>query len=156
MSEDVVIEEAREASAALLADLNALVPQLSSSAPPLTAAALTELLAREGTTVFLARLGERAVGTLTLVEFAIPTGRRAWIEDVVVDVAARQRGVADQLTRAALARAAAHGARQVDLTSRPSREAANALYQKLGFVRRDTNVYRFFIESSANTSSNKV
>ena len=144
---DVVIEEARDASAALLADLNALVLQLSSTAAPLTAAALTELLAHEGTSVLVARLGDRVVGTLTLVEFATPTGRRAWIEDVVVDAAVRQRGVADQLTRAALALAAAHGVRQVDLTSRPSRQAANALYQKLGFVRRDTNVYRFSLDS---------
>ena len=147
MSADVVIEEVRDASAALLADLNALVPQLSSSAAPLSAATLTELLAREDTTVLVARLGGRVIGTLTLVEFVIPTGRRAWIEDVVVDASARQRGVADQLTRAALARATAHGARQVDLTSRPSREAANALYLKLGFVRRDTHVYRYSLES---------
>ncbi len=148
MSPDVVVEEVRDASAELLADLNALLPQLSSSAAPLTLATLTELLAREGTAVFVARLAGRVVGTLTLVEFAIPTGHRAWIEDVVVDASARQRGVADQLTRAALALAAAHGARQVDLTSRPSRAAANALYQKLGFARRDTNVYRFSLETT--------
>ena len=148
MSADVVVEQARVASAELLGDLNALLPQLSSSAAPLTMAALAELLARADTAVFVARLAGRVVGTLTLVEFPIPTGRRAWIEDVVVDGAARQRGVADQLTRAALALAAAHGARQVDLTSRPSRQAANALYQKLGFARRDTNVYRFSFETS--------
>jgi ribosomal protein S18 acetylase RimI-like enzyme len=80
---------------------------------------------------------------LTLAVFRIPTGLRAWIEDVVVDEAARGRGVGAALTRAAIAVAGDRGARTVDLTSRPSREAANRLYQRLGFVERETNVYRF-------------
>ncbi len=79
---------------------------------------------------------------LTLAMFRIPTGRRAWIEDVVVDGRARGKGVGEALTRHAIAYARQHGARTVDLTSRPSREAANAMYAKLGFVRRSTNVYR--------------
>ena len=85
----------------------------------------------------------RILGSLTLVVFPIPTGIRAWIEDVVVDEAARGRGVGEALNRAALDRARAAGARTVDLTSRPSREAANRLYQRIGFQPRDTNVYRF-------------
>ena len=82
------------------------------------------------------------LGSLTLALFRIPTGLRAWIEDVVVDDAARGRGVGEELNRVALRRAAEAGATTVDLTSRPSREAANRLYQRLGFERRDTNVYR--------------
>ena len=74
--------------------------------------------------------------------FRIPTGVRAWIEDVVVDESQRGQGVGEALTREALRRAAAAGARTVDLTSRPSREAANRLYRRLGFVVRETNVYR--------------
>ena len=77
------------------------------------------------------------------VVFRIPTAVRAIIEDVVVDAAARGRGVGEALTNAAVARARAEGCRTVDLTSRPSREAANRLYQRLGFQPRDTNVYRF-------------
>ena len=80
---------------------------------------------------------------LTLVVFRIPTGVRAWIEDVVVDAAVRGRGVGEALSQAALTRAAAAGARTVDLTSRPSREAANRLYRRLGFVPRETNLYRY-------------
>ncbi len=80
---------------------------------------------------------------LTLAVFRIPTGLRAWIEDVVVDEAARGRGVGAELTSAAIRLAGERGARTVDLTSRPSREAANRLYQRLGFVQRETNVYRF-------------
>jgi ribosomal protein S18 acetylase RimI-like enzyme len=83
------------------------------------------------------------VGMLTLVTFAIPTGIRAIIEDVVVDERYRGQGVAQALTREALVRADAAGARTVDLTSRPSREEANRLYQKLGFQKRDSNVYRY-------------
>lgn len=87
------------------------------------------------------------MGSLTLVLFRIPTGVRAWIEDVVVDESARGRGVGDVLSRTALETAAAAGARTVDLTSRPSRQAANRLYQRLGFERRDTNVYRLQLEA---------
>ena len=83
------------------------------------------------------------VGTLTLVVFRIPTGVRAWIEDVVVDESARGRGVGEALTVAAIGLATGAGARTVDLTSRPTREAANRLYRRLGFELRDTNVYRY-------------
>src|SRR6478672_6132897 len=83
------------------------------------------------------------VGSLTLVLFRIPTGVRAWIEDVVVDESARGSGVGEVLNREALRLAAEEGAVTVDLTSRPSREAANRLYKRLGFVERDTNVYRY-------------
>jgi len=87
--------------------------------------------------------GGEIVGSLTLAMFRIPTGRRAWIEDVVVDSAQRGRGIGEALTREALAIAKAAGATTVDLTSRPSREAANRLYQRVGFEKRETNVYRY-------------
>ena len=92
-----------------------------------------------------ATLSERArkLGSLTLVLFRIPTGVRAWIEDVVVDEAARGQGVGELLNREALRIAAENGAVTVDLTSRPSREAANRLYQRIGFKQRETNVYRY-------------
>lgn len=95
------------------------------------------------TILFAARSGQEIVGLLTLVIFRIPTGVRAWIEDVVVDSQARGKGVGDALNRAALAEAERRGAKTVDLTSRPSRETANRLYQRLGFKQRDTNVYRY-------------
>ena len=81
----------------------------------------------------------------TLATFRIPTGLRAWIEDVVVDEAGRGQGVGEALTNAMVERARELGCRTVDLTSRPSREAANRLYQRAGFVARDTNVYRLEI-----------
>ena len=88
------------------------------------------------------------LGTLTLVTFPIPTGLRAWIEDVVVDEAARGRGVGAALTQEAVRLAHEAGARTVDLTSRPSREAANRLYERLGFQMRDSKVYRLTTSGS--------
>ncbi|MFF8619218.1 GNAT family N-acetyltransferase [Streptomyces sp. NPDC015350] len=127
----------------LVEGLQGLIPQLSRSAKPLDAEALHALVAWQGVRVLVAHLDGRMVGTLTLVVFPIPTGLRAWIEDVVVDEAARGKNVGAALTREAIKIAQAEGARTVDLTSRPSREAANRLYQRLGFGLRDSNVYRF-------------
>lgn len=120
-----------------------LIPQLSSSNPAPDGAALQRIVDHDATTLFLAHLDGRIVGSLTLAVFPIPTGVRAWIEDVVVDEGVRGHGVGEALNRAALERARSLGAITVDLTSRPSREAANRLYKRLGFVERETNVYRF-------------
>jgi ribosomal protein S18 acetylase RimI-like enzyme len=145
MTTELVIEEAVEVTPALVGAFAELVPQLSSSSPPPGADEIGEMVAAPGTTVFVARVGEDIVGTLTLVVFRIPTGMRAWIEDVVVNERARGRGAGEALTRAAIAAAARAGARSVDLTSRPSREAANRLYRRLGFDTRQTNVYRYSV-----------
>jgi ribosomal protein S18 acetylase RimI-like enzyme len=121
-----------------------LVPQLSKSSPPPTEAQLAEMVAAEANDIVVAQEPDgRIVGCLTLITFRIPTGIRCWIEDVVVDEAARGRGVGEALNRFTIELAHSKGARTLDLTSRPSREAANRLYQRLGFVRRDSNVYRF-------------
>ena len=121
-----------------------LVPQLSRSNPPPDRAAVDELLASPVTSQFVARHDDgRIVGVATLVVFRIPTALRAWIEDVITDEAARGQGVAEAVTRAMLARARELGCATVDLTSRPSREAANRLYQRIGFEQRDTNVWRY-------------
>lgn len=119
-----------------------LMPQLSTSNPAPSRSELEALVKSEASTLFLAKLDGRIVGSLTLAMFRIPTGVRAWIEDVVVDDSARGHGAGEALNRAALDFAKANGAITVDLTSRPSREAANRLYQRLGFTLRETNVYR--------------
>jgi len=123
-----------------------LTPQLSSSALPPSADELAGIVTSPAIVLLVARDPDREgwiVGTLTLLLFRIPTGARAWIEDVVVDEAYRRRGIGAALIRAAIERAREAGARTVDLTSRPSREAANRLYRRLGFVQRETNVYRY-------------
>jgi len=131
------------ASDEILAACHRLIPQLSSSSRPITSTELAEIVEADHTVLFAARRGTEIVGLLTLVVFRIPTAVRAWIEDVVVDESARGSGVGEALSRAALAEAARRGAKTVELTSRPSREAANRLYQRIGLVRRDTNVYRY-------------
>ncbi|MFO7279264.1 MAG: GNAT family N-acetyltransferase [Thermoanaerobacterales bacterium] len=132
---------------AIVEAVERLVPQLSSSSPPPTVEQLGEVVSSPATDLFVAIDDDgEIVGMSTLAVFRIPTGLRAWIEDVVVDGAARGRGVGEALTRAMLDRARELGCRTVDLTSRPSREAANRLYQRLGFERRETNVYRYTLE----------
>lgn len=137
------VTEATEVSDELVAAFARLIPQLSSSNPPPSGDELADLVESAASTLLIAEHDGEIVGTLTLVLFRIPTGVRAWIEDVVVDGAARGLGVGRALNEAALDRARAAGATTVDLTSRPSREAANRLYQRIGFVPRSTNVYRY-------------
>ena len=120
-----------------------LLPQLSGSAEPLDAQALRALVSSSAVTVLLARCSGVIAGTLTLAMFPIPTGLRAWIEDVVVDESARGQGAGQALTLAALRHAEAAGARTVDLTSRPSRAAAGRLYERLGFTVRESRLYRY-------------
>jgi ribosomal protein S18 acetylase RimI-like enzyme len=120
-----------------------LIPQLSSSSPPPDRDALAAIVDNPGSVLFIAVHDGTIVGSLTLALYRIPTGVKAWIEDVVVDTAARGQGVGDALNRAAIDEARRRGAKNVSLTSRPSREAANRLYQRLGFERYDTNLYRF-------------
>jgi ribosomal protein S18 acetylase RimI-like enzyme len=120
-----------------------LLPQLSRSAKPLDAVALGALVASPAVTVLIARSDGRIAGSLTLAMFPIPTGLRAWIEDVVVDESARGQGVGAVLTQEALRLAQEAGARTVDLTTRPAREAAGRLYERAGFQQRDTRVYRY-------------
>jgi ribosomal protein S18 acetylase RimI-like enzyme len=141
------VTKANAASDELLAGLNKLLPQLSSNARLLSMSDVEEMVHSNTTALFIATSDDAVVGTLTLIIFSIPTGLRAWIEDVVVDEAARGLGIGEALTLAAVSEARKRGVRSIDLTSRPSREAANALYQKLGFERRETNVYRFSIEN---------
>jgi ribosomal protein S18 acetylase RimI-like enzyme len=139
------ISEAREVDLDLVTGFAKLTPQLSSSAPPPSADDLAAIIAQPGTTLFVARDDDtrEVVGTLTLVTFPIPTGRRAWIEDVIVDSGASGQQLGERLSQAALDKARELGCRTVELTSRPSREAANHIYRKLGFEPRETNVYRF-------------
>lgn len=140
----VYVTELVEITDEVTAAFDRLIPQLSASSPPPTADELDSMAANPNTVLFAARDadGGAILGTLTLAFFRIPTGLQARIEDVVVDTAARGRGIGEQLTNAAIERARAEGAKAVGLTSRPAREAANRLYMRLGFEVRETNVYR--------------
>jgi ribosomal protein S18 acetylase RimI-like enzyme len=143
------IEPITEATDEFLDALARLVPQLSASVAAPTRKAVSEMVTSPAIVQLVARdpeRGDQIVGTLTLAMFRIPTGLRAWIEDVIVDEQSRGRGIGEALVRAALVRAREAGACTVDLTSRPSREAANRLYVRVGFTRRETNIYRYDLE----------
>jgi ribosomal protein S18 acetylase RimI-like enzyme len=146
VSDGVRIEELRELSDDLVPVIRGLVAQLSSRAYAPEPAQLRAILESEATRLLVARaLDGSILGMLTLALYRISTGMCAWIEDVVVDEQARGCGIGEALTNAALRLASEHGADHVDLTSRSSREAANRLYQRLGFEPRETNVHRFEI-----------
>jgi len=136
------IEVVTDVTGEVLAAFDRLLPQLSSTAKPLDRAALARTVSCESNTVLIARDGVEIVGSLTLVMFPLPTGQRAWVEDVVVDRAARGKGVGAALTEEAVRLARLGGARTLDLTTRPSREAANRLYVRQGFQLRESQVYR--------------
>jgi ribosomal protein S18 acetylase RimI-like enzyme len=145
----VKVSIATDFTPAVAAAVQALVPQLSRSNPPPSPEQVAEMVASPATDLFLAYDDDGTVlGMATLAVFRIPTALRAWIEDVVVDSSARGRGVGAALTLAMIDRARELGCATVDLTSRPSREAANRLYKKLDFHQRETNVYRFDLRSS--------
>ncbi|QCS65035.1 GNAT family N-acetyltransferase [Achromobacter denitrificans] len=136
---------ATRADDTLVAAFARLLPQLSRTAPPLTREALDEIIRSPACHLFIATMGEdrRIVGTLTLVHFRIPTGLRAWIEDVVVDEQARGLKVGMALTHAAIVKSRELKVRSLDLTSNPGRLSAHHLYESAGFMMRDTRVYRY-------------
>jgi ribosomal protein S18 acetylase RimI-like enzyme len=123
-----------------------LLPQLSRSAKPLDAPALAAVADSPGVTLLVARLDDKIIGTLSLAMFLVPTGLRAWIEDVVVDEAYGRKGAGTALVREAVRLAERAGARTVDLTSRPSRETAGHIYERVGFQQRDSRLYRYAID----------
>jgi ribosomal protein S18 acetylase RimI-like enzyme len=141
----VDVEVLTEVTSEVVEAFARLLPQLSASASPPDKDALATIVSAPASTLLVARTEGRIVGTLTLAMFPIPTGVRAWIEDVVVDESARGQGVGKVLTLAALRIAQDGGARTVDLTTRPSRVAAGYLYEGLGFQRRDSRLYRYAV-----------
>ena len=137
------IEIATEVTDEIVAAFARLIPQLSSSSPAPGREELSAIVDDPFSVLYLARVDGRIVGSLTLALYQIPTGLKAWIEDVVVDDAARGQGVGEALSAAAVEEARRRGAKDLSLTSRPFREAANRLYQRLGFQPYETNVYRY-------------
>ena len=148
----VRVEVASQVTRELVDAFARLVPQLSKSNPPPTEKELAAIVTSRASVLFVAYDDdEEIVGSLTLVLFRIPTGLRAWIEDVVVDESARGKGVGHRMNEAAIEYARKAGAKTVDLTSRPSREVANRLYQRLGFAKRDTNVSKCAVQTNSTS-----
>ncbi|CAM5435449.1 Ribosomal protein S18 acetylase RimI-like enzyme OS=Leifsonia shinshuensis OX=150026 GN=HNR13_000356 PE=4 SV=1 [Leifsonia shinshuensis] len=122
--------------------LRRLLPQLSRSAA-FDEERLVAMVGHPGTDLFLARIDGEVVGMATLASFPLPTGWCGHVDDVVVDDAHRGRGIARKLLEAIIDLAEQRGLRTLDLTSRPSRAAAIALYESVGFVRRDSTLMRY-------------
>lgn len=138
------VEVVQEADPVLLKCLNDLLPQLSKNAQTMTMEDLVQIVDAECSDLLVVRTssGGSILGALTLIHFRIPTGIRAWIEDVVVDASARGQGIGKALIKAAIERSHALGAKTLDLTSNPNRESAHRLYEGAGFAVRVTKVYR--------------
>ena len=137
------VREVLEPLATDMEQLNLLIPQLSGSAEPMTQTEFAEIINSSTTHLYVAEENHTILGMLSLAIFPIPTGVRAWVEDVVVKTEARGKGVGKLLTLHAISESKKFGAVSLDLTSRPSREIANKLYQSVGFDVRETNVYRY-------------
>jgi ribosomal protein S18 acetylase RimI-like enzyme len=144
------IERISGATPEVVSALGALLPHLSESAPSLDAKAVGAIVAQHGASLLVARGADNCiVGTVTVVCFQIPSGRRARIESLIVAPTARRIGVGRALCKAALEFAKRGGAKTVDLTSSHSRVEANALYLALGFSARATNVYRLDVAGTS-------
>lgn len=118
-----------------------LMPQLSGRIRIPTAEELEAVVRSRNAALFAACEAGRTVGVLTLAWYDVPSGRKAWIEDVVVDASQRGQGTGRALVEAAIALAAAVGAEHVSLTSNPLRTAAHALYLKAGFEKAETTLF---------------
>jgi ribosomal protein S18 acetylase RimI-like enzyme len=124
-----------------------LLPQLSSDADLSDKQYFKSILSSESSHFFIAELDNKQIaGMLTICSYRIPTGMKVWIEDVVVDETQRGKGIGKELMLHAIKYSGSLGAKTVGLTSRPSRASANRLYQKMGFVRYETNVYKYHIQ----------
>jgi ribosomal protein S18 acetylase RimI-like enzyme len=147
----LTIQRVTQADEALFAACQRLIPQLTDSSAPPTRYELELLVASPCSYLFMAKHADFAgaepggdiIGLATLLLYRVPSGLRAYIEDVVVDERARGKRLGEALTWACLEAARQAGAPYVGLTSNPARVAANQLYQKMGFVQRQTNVYKY-------------
>ncbi len=127
----------------LVAAMERLIPQLTKKRVP-SEGELQALVQSECSSLLMARTGEAGTpiaGIACVAVYRAPTGVRAIIEDVVVETTARGQGIGEALTRRCLEIAQQKGAATVTLTSHPGREAANRLYLRMGFQRRNTNSY---------------
>ena len=136
------IEKISAFSEEALKALQQLLPQLAPGMT-ITESWLREVVTTPATHLFITRDdGGQITGSFTLTEQKIPTGLKVWLEDVVVDEQARGQGLGDAIVQYAIDYARKLGTKKLDLTSVPERVAANKLYRKWGFIRRETNVYR--------------
>jgi ribosomal protein S18 acetylase RimI-like enzyme len=144
MSMEINIEQLKTFSPDILVSVNNLLRQLNPDLETLTDEAMRDIIGNQSNYLLVARESDnnKIVGMLTVAVCSLPEGEKAWIEDLVVDSQYRGKGIATKLIDCAIEKAKTNGVKSVNLTSRPEKEAANKLYVKLSFEKRDTNVYR--------------
>ena len=147
MACDIKIFEATTAENVYVDAINRLLVQLSSSPVLFTHEKLADIVASSSSHLFFAEHAGEIVGMLTIGEYLAPTGRKVWIEDVVVDEAMRGRSLGRMLVEHAITYSKTTGGGTLMLTSRPSRIAANRLYRSCGFEPKETNMYRMSLDS---------
>ncbi len=140
------IIEVKEATPQLIQEINTLLAQLSTRKPQIDVTILQQIIDSPDTHLYIYYKEDKAAGMLTLASYLAPTGRKWWIEDVVVDERYRGCGIGQALVENAALEVHNHGGGSLLLTSRPSREVANRLYQRAGFEKRETNVYKKTVE----------
>ena len=140
------IIEVKKATPQLIQEINTLLAQLSTRKPQIDVTILQQIIDSPDTHLYIYYKEGKAAGMLTLASYLAPTGRKWWIEDVVVDERYRGCGIGQALVENAALEVHNHGGGSLLLTSRPSREAANRLYQRAGFEKRETNVYKKTVE----------
>ncbi|MBQ2290296.1 MAG: GNAT family N-acetyltransferase [Bacteroidaceae bacterium] len=147
MACDIKIFEATTAENVYVDAINRLLVQLSSSPVLFTHEKLADIVASSSSHLFFAEHAGEIVGMLTIGEYLAPTGRKVWIEDVVVDEAMRGRSLGRMLVEHAITYSKTTGGGTLMLTSRPSRIAANRLYRSCGFEPKETNMYRMSLDA---------
>ena len=147
MMNDIRIFEVTEANDVYVAAVNRLLVQLSSSPVVFTSDSLKDIVESSSSHLFFAECDGDVAGMLTLGGYLAPTGRKLWIEDVVVDEAMRGRSLGRMLVEHAIGFAKELGKSTLMLTSRPSRIAANSLYRSCGFEPKETNMYRMPLDA---------
>ena len=139
----IEIREINRFSNRVFAATLSLLPQLAPDSALLTMDHFKRILKSKSTHLFIVELDNKIAGILTIATYDIPSGKKVWIEDVVVDELQRGKGIGKALMLFSINYAKSLGAKSIELTSSPSRVAANQLYQKIGFVIRETNVYKY-------------
>ena len=137
------IEIVTKADEELFEAFQRLIPQLTNNNPPPSLDDLSAVVLDAASTLMIARDDQGfIVGALTLAVYRVPSGVRAMIEDVIVDGSARGQGIGEALVKRAIELAKEKKVGTIALTSSPFREAANKLYVRTGFTKRETNAYQ--------------
>lgn len=145
-NEQITITSLTEPSSEVEEAVKNLAKKIGNNYKELTTQDFHDMITSPNITVLAAKDGEAIIGMITVLVYRIPYVKKAYLDDLVVDEAYRGHGIAKQLMKQAIDLAKEKGAAYIDLTARPERVAGNSLYEKFGFKKRETNVYRLVFD----------